>query len=215
MHEKYSEQLPLTLAAPDYPKAEELEVISQILDRNPVLYEMVLQDLGANIKKKGTGAKGMTAEQILRSAIIKQREGYSYEELAFHIADSMSYRKFCKLPITHKGFKKSALCENVKAISPETWEHINKTLLEDAQNTGIEKGRKVRIDCTVVACDIHNPTDSDLLWDSVRVLARGMSKARETLDGLTFPFHDHSRRAKRRALGIKNAKNKKVRKTLP
>ena len=78
----------------NHPHAEELERISQILDENPTISEMVLQGLAAKVKNRDTGAGGMTAEQVLRVAVIKQMEGFSYRELAFHITDSRSYRKF-------------------------------------------------------------------------------------------------------------------------
>lgn len=78
---------------------------------------MSLQDLTLKGNKKESGAKGMTAEQVIRAAIIKQMEGYSYEELAFPIIDSSCYRNFCKIGIGQKEFKKSALCNNIKAIS--------------------------------------------------------------------------------------------------
>jgi IS5 family transposase len=68
----------------------------------------------------------------------------------------------------------------------------------------IERGTKVRTDCTVVESNIHHPTDSSLLWDCVRVLSRLMGDAYESF-GLSFC--DHSRRAKRRATGIANAKS--------
>lgn len=210
MRKNYEEQVPLMEPKVIHPKAKELEVISQILDRNPAIYEMVLRDLIASAGKKETGARGMTAEQVLRAAIVKQMEAYSYEELAFHLCDSASYRNFCKIGFAHKGFKKSALGNNIKAISAETWEAINKLLVQNAKEKGVEKGRKVRIDCTTVLSDIHDPTDSSLLWDSVRVLNRILSKLK--LEGLSFPCQNHTKRAKRRALGITNAKNKRIRK---
>lgn len=212
MHKKHEKQLPLMEPSPVHPKAKELEAISRILDKNPAVYEMSLQDLTKKVNNKDSGANGMTAEQVVRAAIIKQMEGYSYQELAFHLVDSRTYRKFCKIGIAQKVFKKSALCQNIKAISPETWEAINKVLVKYAENTGIEKGRKVRIDCTVVSSDIHEPTDSSLLWDSVRVLARILTRAKGELPGLRFPYQDHTRRAKRRMLGIMNAKDEKTRK---
>jgi len=129
----------------DHPRAAELQGISEILDNSPIIYKVVLQDLGAEVKDRDGGADGMGAEQVLRSAIIKQREGYSYEEFAFHIVDSRCYRSFCRIGITHKGFKKSALCKNIQAISPETWEPINRVLVAYGQEKGIEKGRKCRI----------------------------------------------------------------------
>ena len=67
----------------------------------------------------------MSAEQVVRAAIIKQMESFSYEDVAFHLLDSVCYRGFCRVGITDKGFHKSALCNNIKAITPKTWEAIN------------------------------------------------------------------------------------------
>jgi IS5 family transposase len=67
----------------------------------------------------------VTADQGFRTAIVKQIEGFSYEELAFHIIDSRCYRTFCRIGLRDKGFKKSALNSNIRALSAETWEAIN------------------------------------------------------------------------------------------
>jgi len=139
-------------------------------------------------------------------------EDYSYDELAFHIVDSSCYRSFCRIGITHKGFKKSALCNNIKALSAATWEAINRILIRYAAKKKIEKGREVRIDSTVVSSDIHTPSDSSLLWDSVRVLTRLLSQAKSQAQGFNIPFTDHTKRAKRRMIGVMNAKDKKSRK---
>jgi IS5 family transposase len=137
--------------------------------------------------------------------------GFAYKELAFHIIDSNSIRRFMRIGIADKGFKKSVLNKNVKALSPQTWEAINEQLVEYANDEKIEKGREVRIDCTVVESNIHDPKDSNLLWDSVRVLTRLLHRAKEDF-GLHAAFQDHSRRAKRRLLGIMNSRSKKDRK---
>jgi hypothetical protein len=52
---------------------------------------------------------GLSADQILRILLVKQMNGYSYRTLAFHLADSHSYRTFCRLGITDKLPSKSAL----------------------------------------------------------------------------------------------------------
>jgi transposase, IS5 family len=171
---------------------------------------MVLQDLTHGVVHRHCGAAGMTAEQVLRAAVIKQTEGFSYEELAFHLVDSHTYRRLCRIGFTQKGFKKSALCKNIKAISPETWEMINKLMAAYAEDKKIEKGKEARIDCTVVCSNIHKPLDSSLLWDCVRVLTRILIKMKEDL-GINVLFTDHRRRAKRRALQILNANSKKGR----
>lgn len=214
MRKNYEKQMPLTITSIDHPHAEELEGISQILDAHPIIYEWVLQDLTRDVMRTDTGAEGMSAEQVLRAAIIKQMETYSYEDLAFHLLDSVCYRGFCRIGIADKGFQKSALCNNIKAISSETWESINRILVAYGQDKEIEKGKEARTDCTVVSSNIHDPTDSRLLWDSVRVLTRMLGRINERLDDLHIPFSDHTKRAKRRVLGVMNAKNKKARKKL-
>ena len=212
MRKKSKKQLPLMPDASDHPQTVEMENISRILDANPIICDLAMQDICKVSKgEHKSGANGMTAEQAVRAAIVKQMFNFSYKELAFHIVDSKSLRRFMRIGIADKGFKKSTLNNNIKALSPQTWEAINGQLVQYAAEEKIEKAREVRIDCTVVESNIHEPTDSSLLWDSVRVLTRLLHRAKEDY-GLRIWFHDHSRRAKRRLLGIMNSRSKKDRK---
>ena len=97
----------------------------------------------------------MTAEQVLRAAIVKMIFGFTYQELAFHIVDSQSIRRFCQIGIADKGFKKSVLNKNIKVLSERTWQAVNQDLVNYAKDQKIEKGRQVRIDCTVVESNIN------------------------------------------------------------
>jgi len=181
--------------------------MSTVLDAIPEAAELVHAELARRGDKSidtSKGREGMTAEQVLRTFLVKQMNGFSYEELAFHLADSNTYRSFCRFGIDEKRPTKSRLQKNIKRVSAETWAEINRKLVLYAAVNGIEAGRKVRTDCTVVESNIHAPTDSSLLWDCVRVLARLQGDAREDF-GLTF--NDHSRRAKRRAMAILNARS--------
>lgn len=214
MREKHQNQMPLMSGIVKHPYGKELEEISRILDSQPTIIDIVYQDLCKGGDRNPAGAKGMSAEQVVRAAIVKQMNGFSYEELAFHIVDSSCYRWFCRIGVTDKGFKSSALCNNIRSLSPETWQSINTLSIDYAKEHGIEKGRQTRIDCTVVDANIHEPTDSTLLWDSVRVLTRILKQASEKLDHVRLPFTDHKRRAKRRMLGIENAKTAKQRNRL-
>ncbi|MCK5233006.1 MAG: ISNCY family transposase [Desulfobulbaceae bacterium] len=211
MRKTHKKQLPLMEPAPAHPKAKEYEKISEILDMNSSIPEIAMQDLTLSKPLSNSGANGMTAEQVVRAAIVKQMEGYSYVDLAFHLEDSLVYRNFLRIGFGDKPFKKSSLQANIKALSAETWEAINRCALTYAKETGVENGGKIRVDCTVVNSNIHAPYDSELLWDSVRVLDRIMRKAKEEL-GVEFPYNNHTKRAKRRSLGVTNAKNKKMRK---
>lgn len=211
MREKQHNQMPLMITSIDHPRAEELKRISDILDQHPIISQMVWQDLTQGVENRQSGAHGMSADQVLRAAIVRQIEGFSYDELAFHLLDSRCYRKFCRIGVAHKGFRKSALCRAIKAITDQTWEAINRIIVAHAQDKEIEKGRQARMDCTVVSSNIHEPSDSTLLWDSVRVITRMLGKARELSSEITMPFSDHTKRAKRRMLGIQYAKNQKIR----
>ena len=91
--------------------ARELETISSLLDAHPKLNELVLQDLKSVTPSAGSdvGRGGMSAEQVLRALLVKQLNQFSYRELAFHLADSRSYRTFCQLGIIEPTPSKSTL----------------------------------------------------------------------------------------------------------
>lgn len=202
MREKQQKQMPLIEPLSNYIQERELEVISNIIDNTPTICEHVLQDLNrCKIIKRRTRGRGMSADQVLRAIIVMRIFEFTYEDLAFHISDSRSLRRFCRIGFADKGFKKSALNANIKSLSEETWEIIFRDLLGKAEQEGIEKGRKARIDCTVVESNIHKPFDSTQLWDCVRALTRLLQNARNNF-GAKIIFSDHQRRAKRRMTGI-------------
>ena len=94
MRKKRQIQMPLMIPDIDHPRAKELERISQVLDSYPSISKLVWQDLTQSVSRHGAGAQGMSADQVLRAAIIKQTEQFSYEELSFHLLDSRCYRSF-------------------------------------------------------------------------------------------------------------------------
>lgn len=191
MRKKNQNQMPMNPANVNHQHAKLLEGISRFLDENPIITGLAYQDLTKGRILKKSGAQGMTAEQVLRAAVVKMIGEFCYEDLAFHLVDSTCYRNFCRVSYCHKGFKKSALCKNIKTISAETWEAINKVVVAYAEGKGIEKGRESRFDCTVVSSDIHSPSDSSLLYDAVRVITRVVKRAGEGLSGIEVPFTDH------------------------
>jgi IS5 family transposase len=69
------------------------------------------------------------------------------------------------------------LQQTISAIRAETWETINRTLLSSARQEKLEDGSVVRLDSTVTAALMHEPSDSSLLWDAVQVMVRLLKKA--------------------------------------
>jgi IS5 family transposase len=143
--------------------------------------------------------------------VLKQLTRASYERLAFHLADSATYARFCRIALSSSAPRRSSLQENVQRVKPETWEAVNRVLLRHAVKLGVDDGSKVRGDCTVVDAAIHRPSDSTLLWDCVRVLVRLMKYALAHVD---FEMRDHLRSAKRRMLSIGQARSKDARRPL-
>jgi IS5 family transposase len=200
------DQLVLVPAFHTHPHSRELRAMSRILDEHPEVAKWVHDDLvgrkGRKISSR-RGREGMSGEQVLRVILVKQLGGFSYHELAFHLADSVSYRAFCRFDVSRRIPDKKTLQRNVKMVEALTLERVNVVLVEHAINDEIDDGNKIRIDCTVVETNIHEPTDSSLLVDAVRVLVRLMNQAQEYVDA---PFSNHHRRARRRALGILHAR---------
>src|ERR1700757_4569663 len=185
----------------DHEIGRELKAMSQWLDEHRQLVGLAAEDLRRHGVQE-TGRQGLPAEAVLRAALLKQYRQLSYEELAFHLEDSASFRAFARLPLSWAP-KKSVLHRTISAIRAETWEAINRSLIASARREKIEAGKVVRFDSTVTAALMHEPTDSSLLWDGVRVLARLLRAAEALVDGLEW--RDHRRAAKKRARTIEYA----------
>ena len=183
----------------------ELRAMSQWLDRHRQLLSLVAADLRRDGVKQ-TGRHGLPAEAVLRAGLLKQYRQLSYEELAFHLQDSASFRAFARLPV---GWcpKKSVLHKTISAVRAETWEQINRVLLASAKAAKIESGAVIRLDSTTSAALLHEPSDSSLLWDAVRVMARLLRRAAELCAGAAPAWRDHRRLAKKRALAIQYSRS--------
>lgn len=203
------QELPLMQGFIDHEHGWELEVMSEILDAVPEVLGLVEADLTAD-RDGENGRPGMSAEQVVRALVVKQMNGYSYGELSFHLADSRCYRAFCRLGAFERTPSRSTLQENIKRLRSETLEAIHRALISYAKEEGVEDGSTVRGDTTVVASNIHHPTDSWLLWDTVRVGVRLLERAAD----YGAVFANHRRRAKRRWREIGNARTREERASL-
>lgn len=211
MRRKFNPQLNLFMPVLRSKIAKELQAISKVLDATPKVLELVYQDM-VRIARPTTGREGMTAEQVLRCSILKQYRELTYEELAFHLEDSDSFRGFARLEMGQYPCK-SILQENIKALREGTWEAIHREILCYAKESRVESGRKVRIDATAVETDIHHPTDSTLLADGIRIITRWLAEGKELSPAPRYQYSDHTRVVKKRAMVILNAKKEDVRKT--
>jgi IS5 family transposase len=209
MRQPRDPQLNLYQIMPRNKVAQELKAISSVLDENRDMLDLVYQDI-IGPRKADTGRTGLSAEQVLRCAILKQYRHLTYEELAFHLEDSDSFRTFARLKMGQYP-SDSTLQENIKAISPATWAAVNRVLIQYAMRQDAEKGRMIRLDATTVDTNIHHPTDSTLLQDGIRVITRLLQEGKSLDPVPGYKIVDHNRAAKKRVLLILNTKKEKVR----
>jgi IS5 family transposase len=189
-----------------------LQAISQWLDGQRPLVSLVADDLRRQGVRE-TGRRGLPAETVLRCALLKQQRQLSYEELAFHLEDSASFRAFARLPLAWSP-KKSVLHQTISALRPRTWEAVNQALLVSAQQEKLESGATVRIDSTVSAALMHQPSDSTLLWDAVRVMTRLLRRAGRLPEAPAARWRDRRRLAKKRARAIDYSRGKTKKRAL-
>src|SRR5258708_14741295 len=145
----------------------EVKAISQWLDEHRGLVSWVAGDLRRHGIQE-TGRHGLPAEAVVRCALLKQYRQLSYEELAFHLEDSASFRAFARLPLSWSP-RKSVLHKTISAISATSWEAINRAVAGSARQGKLESGAMVRIDSTVTQALMHAPHARFLLWGSARV----------------------------------------------
>jgi IS5 family transposase len=92
-----------------------------------------------------------------------------------------------------------------QALGGEVIAQLHERLVTLAQEHGVVKGRKMRVDTTVVETNIHYPTDSGLLGDGARVLTRAMKKVEQRGGKLKRPIRDRTRSVNKRMIAIATA----------
>jgi IS5 family transposase len=74
--------------------------------------------------------------------------------------------------------------------------------VQSAVELGLEDGKQLRVDTTVVETNVHYPTDATLLWDSVRTITRLIDDLDERLPRGVKGFINRTRSARRRMQAI-------------
>jgi IS5 family transposase len=166
------------------------EAISEVMESNPKILNLAHKDFSNGLSESEGGRGGYTSEQILRAIIVMFMEGDSYRDVVVRIENSEFFQRFVKLGIEPM-MDYSFLCKAYGVLRKETWKAMNDALSVYAKKEEKITEEKVRIDSTVYETNIHYPTDSSLLWDSFRTLARVMKQVGEEMRmvGLTHRFH--------------------------
>ena len=151
------------------------------------------------------GRPGMTAEQVLRVAVVKQLYDWSYPVLYERLNDSIALREFAGYEFQPVP-KPSTLQENVKKLSPNALLAVHRAVVLHACAEGVESSDRLRTDSMAVETNIHHPTDRSLLEDSVRVITRILARAAKEFPGARLVFRTRTRVTKKRAFAIAYSK---------
>ena len=161
-----------------------------------------------------TGRNSTPVEVILRMLALKHLRGLSYEKTIVNVNESLILRQFCRIYFNRIP-DKSTLIRWSHQISQQTLEKFNQRLTQVAIQLQITKGRKIRTDGTVVATNIHFPSDNSLLVDGVKVISRILSQAKvimfansKTINSSVFRNrHRTARRISRQIDGSSKTRN--------
>jgi len=174
-----------------------LRAIGDFLDAHEALVALVHQDLVRGLRRPASGRPGLTAVQVLRAFVLQRVKDWDLRELRARIADGYTLRRFTAFdsqPVPgHDAFQRA-----FTRLTPATVRALNDAVVQAAVAGGLEDGAQLRVDTTVVATDIHFPTDSTLLWDAVRILTRLVGRVGEHAPAAAAGFPDRTRRARRR-----------------
>jgi len=170
---------------------EQYEQLSLLLDANPALLSLAHQDWAKLLSTSDAGRDGYTSEQLLRALLVFFLEGKSYRKTVILIDNSEFLQHFVRLGVTPT-MDFTFLNRAYTALRAETLAQMNAALTRYAITAEMISGEKQRMDTTVYETNIHYPTDSSLLWDSFRTLARLIRTIQSELPqlGLDHRFHD-------------------------
>jgi len=207
---KILNELKLKLDNPNWALDPELALIDTILNENPRLYEIVAPDIMELNKSSEVGRQDSpSVEQVVRAALYKEMKKLDYRELEYAQEDSRICGVFIKLegrsPFSFEVFHKyisRVRGESLRVLMVE----INRIMMREE---GMEDGRSLRTDSTVVEADIHYPTNNSLIWDCIKTSHRLLKKLEEM--GEIKKVRNYQKQGKKNEFKINNTKKKEKR----
>ena len=148
------------------------------------------------------GRPSIPVETYLRLMFLKFRYRLGYESLCREVADSISWQRFCRIPLGMRVPHPTTLMKITGRCGDEAVAALNEALLAKAVAGKLLRTDKVRADTTVVGADVGYPTDSGLLAKGIGAMCRTVARIK-TLGGATGTrARDRRRSAGRRARSI-------------
>jgi IS5 family transposase len=150
---------------------------------------------------KWRGRPSTAISTYLRMMYLKERYQMGYAVLVKEVSDSLKWRRFCHLPLSGKVPDDKTLIKLTGRFGEKAVKNVHDTVVRQAVEAKVIRGRKMRLDTTVTESNIHHPTDTGLLADGVRVITRTVKKIKEVVR-LKVQFRSRTRSIKRRLIGM-------------
>src|SRR5450759_449917 len=171
--------------------SEELTAIDTLLDDDRFL-EPFRKRLMSN-----EGRPTIPMERYLRLMYLKHRYTLGYETLVKEVADSLSWRRFCRIRLDEPVPHSTTLIKLTKRCGPETIDELNTTLLRTAVERRVLRSRRLRVDTTATEADVRYPTDSGLCAHAVSRLGRAVTRVKAAGLATRTRFRNRRRKAGR------------------
>ncbi len=153
--------------------------ISQLLDENPRIWDLVHGDLESLAEMmEGEGRSRYASDTVLRLSVCQIIESLSLRQTTVRVDTCEVLRRFIRVD-SGSMMDYSTFCRLRNAITPDTWQQINRTLAQYAVAQEAISPDLLRLDTTAVETNIHWPTDSSLLVDVFGAVKRALDQARE------------------------------------
>ena len=148
------------------------------------------------------GRPSIPLETYLRMMFLKYRYRLGFEPLCAEVADSLAWRRFCRVPLGTRVPHPTTLMKITSRCGTEAIDGLNEALLAKAHEDKLVRLDRVRADTTVVEANVAYPTDSGLLAKGVAKLARLACQVKAAGLAKRTRFRDRTRSVRRRAHDI-------------
>ncbi len=117
------------------------------------------------------GRPSTPIECYLRLMFLKFRYRLGYESLCAEVSDSISWRRFCRIPLDAAVPHPTTLMKLTGRCGDGAVAGLNEALLAKAAGARLLRTRRLRADTTVIPANVAYPTDSGLLARAIRRIA--------------------------------------------
>src|SRR3954471_6140978 len=148
------------------------------------------------------GRPSTPMETYLRLMFLKFRYRLGYESLCREVADSISWRRFCRIRLDGHVPHPTTLMKLPSRCGPAAVHACTEALLAKAAEAKLLRTTRLRADTTVVPADVAYPTDSGLLAKAVRRIAMTARRVQAAGGATRTKVRDRSRSAGARARAI-------------